>query len=122
MTTQVWDMGLMWSQKEMSSGLPAFIPQGYNEDMVPHPPDLICQMYSGCTAWFPAQVKMWRVAQLLFHYSSACSGPFGTWHFALSAFSMCNSNSYLFAIHFGPFVCQLYFKEGLLGCFYSSGL
>lgn len=53
-------------------------------------------------------------------HTSAGNGPFGTWHFSLSTFSVGNSNSDLFAIHFGPFTCQFYFKERLLGFFYSS--
>lgn len=53
-------------------------------------------------------------------HTSAGNGHFGNWHFLLSTFIMCNSNSDLFVVHFGPFTCLFYFKERLLGFFYSS--
>ena len=104
--TQVWDMGMILSQKKMSNGLSA---QGYNEDMVLHPPHLVHQMYSGYTGWFSAQVKMLgplqSMAQLLLHYTHLPEMDLSVLGIFCSLHSICVIPTQTSAVHFDPFTC-----------------
>lgn len=109
-------MGLIWSQKEMFSHLSDFVPQDSNENMVPYPLHLNHQMYIGCEGWFSSQVKIWEAVTKngqLCSIAHICQ-KWTFWHVAFFLFStcnMCNSNSHLFALYFGPFSWQFHFKE-----------